>query len=176
MTPQAINVVIIESSQLCFCLRLHSYTIQYHTFPQFPPVAPYPYHTNTLYCPLSGSPPKPPRPSEKAQSQGKKKRKKKNPLQGDFLRVWFSASHNCPPHSVLSLLSDFFHLDDFAQSIPLVFRALIGCVVGELDSMLRDELLRSKDDEIAYVLNFAGFFGFLCVDSCSFCLAVSSVC
>ena len=89
-----------------------------------------------------------------------------------ILRVrQFQHRPNCPTSSFSSFLSDFFHLDDFAQPIPLVFSALIGCCVGELDSMLRDELLRSKNDEIAYVINFAVFYTFCSIDCDAFHLA-----
>ena len=60
----------------------------------------------------------------------------------------------CPPSLHAPSTSDFisycdyFCLNDLGQSIPF-FPALIGCCVPELDLMLRDELLRSKHDEIA---------------------------
>ena len=108
-----------------------------------------PYHTTIrihshLPLPLTKSPNDCPR-------RKKKKRGKKNPSRR-ALRVWISASHNTTKSPFLSILSDLFLLDDLAQPIPLVFSALIGCCAGEIGSMLRDELLRSKNDEIAYVL------------------------
>ena len=48
-------------------------------------------------------------------------------------------------------LNDFLVLNDLGQPLPF-FPALIGCCVPKLGLMLRDELLRSKNDEIAYVL------------------------
>lgn len=133
--------------------------LSYHTIPSRTNQPPFLF-TKEKSLPTSAS-----RPNER------KKKKKKNPLQGDIFRVWTSASHNSPTPSFLFISSDFFHLDDFAQPIPLVFSALIGCCVGELDSMLRDELLRSKNDEIAYVINFAVFYTFCSIDCDAFHLA-----
>ncbi|KAJ6103862.1 hypothetical protein N7486_004084, partial [Penicillium sp. IBT 16267x] len=63
----------------------------------------------------------------------------------------------CPPSphatttSYFISISDFFNLNDPGQFTPLS-PALIGCCVPKLDLMLRDELLRSKNDEIANCL------------------------
>ncbi|KAL2835734.1 hypothetical protein BJY01DRAFT_68000 [Aspergillus pseudoustus] len=75
----------------------------------------------------------------------------KNPSQRN-IRVDHFASQNNTTTTFSSFSSDFSLLDDFAQLISLTFSALIGCCVLELGSMLREELLRSKQDEIARCL------------------------
>lgn len=130
-------------------ITIHSFRIRpYSTSPAATATIPIPYGASYTHSPqtLSNAPDRP----KSQKKREKKKRPKKFPSKGVFFFASGFQHRKTPPKtSFLSILSDFFPLDDFAQSIPLVFTAIIGCVVGELDSMLRDELLQSKNDEIA---------------------------